>query len=115
MLEGMIISASAYDTVEDPLGREVYIDKDEEHAIREGKEITYEELVNASENADGIWEGSELDFYVKQMDDGTWWIIKVYTLGGVIYEVSTVIYAETRSDVDEYLENDINDILRKIY
>lgn len=113
--QGLVLSASAYDTVEDPLGREIFINQDEEHAIREGRDMSYEELKEGIQNPEEIWEGSVQDLYVVQMEDGTWRIIKVETFGGLFYKVSTVLVQQTRKKVDEYLETGYQDYLRKIY
>jgi hypothetical protein len=115
LLGGVPVKATNYEPIEDVLGRIVHIDKDDEHATRGGERISDSELKQIIRNPSEIWEGSGHDYYVGQLNDGSWIIVKVYTgLNNVVY-VSTTIPRETQQDVANFLRNSVNDMLRRIY
>lgn len=115
LLGGLVTEASSYERIIDPLGRGVYIDEDDPHPVRDGKDTNYEQIKEIIRNPDEIWQGSTADYYVKQLEDGTWRIIKVYTGMRAVRKVSTTIKQKTRREVEEYIENGVSDLLYRIY
>jgi hypothetical protein len=122
--EGMIVSASQ--TVTDPRGKEVVIN--EGHGTR--KEATLEEVKEIIKSPEEIYKpanepGSQLHYYVGQLEDGTWTIIKVF-MGGEYstgpnapdynrFSTETGPNSNNIEDVRQWLENRIPEDLIKTY
>jgi hypothetical protein len=84
LTDGVVLSASSGTTAEDPLGRTVIIN--EGHLTR--KDATIEEVKNIIESPDQIWTPKDIDggkskinYYIGQLSNGDYTVIKVY-MGG---------------------------------
>lgn len=85
----MIISAA--ETVEDPFGNEVDIERGEDHATRDNKDHPNKnEIEETIRNPDEIWESGNNRLFVKYIN-GRWLVVRVYLYDGV-RGVSTAAY-----------------------
>ena len=99
IIGGMIVSASQ--TVTDPRGRQVEIDRTDRHPIN-GKDINHDEIEQVIRNPGQVWEGSEMDHYVRKIN-GKWVIVRVYR---ELEKISTAVVKTSKAAAKEYIENE---------
>lgn len=103
LAEGTVLAAG--EIVEDPQGREVPIDRSDNHPVRDDGDHAqdYDEIKEVIQDPDQIWEDRISIHYVKKI--GNKWIIVRVTKeapGGL--KISTAI-EQTLAEVQEYIED----------
>lgn len=103
------ISQSDYRVVEDPLGREIIINENDEHPVRDdGRHARdYDEIEEVLEDPDEIWETDDpkQDMYLKETEQGRWVVVRVYKGNLIWYTVSTARRFSTLEDARELIED----------